>query len=227
MSTYIVGDVHGNTEGLIRALHRHNLTDSDGNRTVSRDSAKIIQIGDMANCVGTSVEDDLHCLTMVMKGTIDYMLLGNHEVGYFDPANSFAGFQFDAKISRVLHEMRDRKILLPAWKYENVLVSHAGIAEGLLPPYQDSLPDVFEKSNSLWDEARYNHEWFSAVGTARYGHHSKGGILWCDFDEEFEPTMFPQIVGHTIGRVRMKDNALCIDVGSKEPDSEPFILELI
>jgi len=40
--------------------------------------------------------------------------------------------------------------------------------------------------------------WFYGVGHARGGNLKAGGIVWCDFDHEFQPIDdLRQIVGHT------------------------------
>jgi hypothetical protein len=84
----------------------------------------------------------------------------------------------------------------------------------------------FEAIERNWAARNFGHSWFSSIGFSRGGNSQAGGILWCDFDNEFVPTEFPQICGHTVGGVRMKGNSLCIDVGSKDQDTEPFILSL-
>jgi hypothetical protein len=228
MATYIVSDVHGNIEGLTRALRNEGLIDSSGKRTMKAEV--LLQIGDMANCVASSVEGDIACLDMVSE-VFDFMLLGNHEVPYFDPQNMFSGFKGNEMVGEQLHALKDAGKLRIAYMHsvggdsEPILVTHAGITAELLPRPM-SCEEIFKKLDSEWSKANYNHEWFSAVGQSRGGAHRTGGILWCDFDREFLTTTFPQIVGHTIGGVRMDGNALCIDVGSKNPEVTPFVLKV-
>lgn len=222
-SIFVISDCHGNYDGLIRALQRKKIIDKHGNRQLSR-KHKLISIGDLANCVGDSIEGDKACLNMVGP-IIDIFLIGNHEIPYFDPANKFWGFVWDKEINDSIQTMARSDLIGSAVLAGNTLISHAGFSKSMMSVKMDA-KEVFEILDDHWNNKNYSYSGFSNIGRARGGNSHSGGILWCDFENEFAPTHFPQIVGHTPKYVRMKANALCIDVGAKDQETEPFILEV-
>jgi hypothetical protein len=223
MKFYIISDCHGNIDGLVRALEKKNLF-KNGHRQLSN-RHKIISIGDLANCVSNSIGGDLECLNLVGE-VIDIMLIGNHEIPYLDQTNSFNGFAWDASIHHKIQTLMNEDFIGASVQVGNTLISHAGISQSILSVDMNvsEIHDVIEEN---WEARNFRHSWFSSIGHSRGGMNHVGGILWCDFDNEFVPTKFPQIVGHTPKFVRMRDNALCIDVGAKDQETEPFILELV
>ena len=222
MKFYIISDCHGNIDGLIRALEKKNLF-KNGHRQLSH-KHKIIQIGDLANCVDDSIGGDLECLNLVGE-VIDTMLIGNHEIPYLDPANTFWGFEWDATIHHKIQTLLSEDLIGASVLVGNTLISHAGISAHFTTE-KLTAEQLHNKTEDHWRTKNYGFSLFSSIGHTRGGKQRTGGILWCDFDNEFMPTKFPQIVGHTPKYVRMKDNALCIDVGAKDQETEPFILEL-
>lgn len=209
---YIVSDVHGNRNALMKALFSAGLFDNHG---IKDPRAYIVQIGDLANCVRTSIEDDLSCLDMVGK-EIDLMLVGNHEIPYFDPDNYFSGFRFDSNISQTLWAHYANGHLVPSFVHGDTLVTHAGITLSQLNfGTGTTAREVSAKLHEEWTNKNFKHYLFSDCGRVRHGRSAVGGVLWCDFNLEFEPTEFPQIIGHTPGILRQKGNALCIDTGAK------------
>jgi len=228
---YIVSDVHGDYEGLQKALYRANLFDNHG---LKDPNAFILQIGDLANCVRDSIEDDMRCLSMVGK-EIDMMLVGNHEIPYFDATNTFSGFFFNKDISNTLHGLFDAGLLQPSYLYQplhrpsdaDVLISHAGVTQSQLTlSTGTSAREVSIMLRDQWAERTFGHWLFRDCGRARYGQDKIGGMLWCDLDKEFEPTDFPQIVGHTSGTLRTKGNAICIDT-QRQNEGIPTVLKVI
>jgi hypothetical protein len=221
---YVISDTHGNYDGLIKALRKHKIIDKHGNRQLAR-KHKLISIGDLANCVGESVEGDRKCLSLIPE-VIDYMIIGNHEMGYIDPATKFHGFVWDNVIvHQILGLLNDGKII-PAYMH-GALISHAGLSKQMLP-VDMSMQDAYSTIWREWEDKNYSHSWFSSIGRCRGGRDNCGGIIWCDFHDEFRPTSFPQIVGHSSkgGNVKMIGNTVCIDVGAKDLDTKPFILEV-
>jgi len=184
----------------------------------------VISIGDLANCVDNSFQGDMDCLNLV-GDVIDTLLIGNHEMPYIDSTNSFSGFKHFPEIQEKINSLMDEDLIGPAVIVGNTLISHSGISRHFLSE-NDNAEYAFSRIEDHWNAKNWNYSWFSAVGYARFGRNPVGGMIWCDFDQEFFPTRFPQIVGHTPKYVRMKDNALCIDVGAKDQHTEPFILEL-
>lgn len=222
-SIFVISDCHGNYDGLLRALERKKIIDKHGNRQLAR-KHKVISIGDLANCVGDSVAGDIACIDLVGE-VIDIYLMGNHEIPYLDPANKFWGFVWDNVIHHKLQFLNNEGFIGPAVLAGQTLISHAGFSKNMMSVKMSAL-ETFEILDEHWNNKNYSYSGFSNIGRARGGMAHSGGILWCDFDSEFVPTKFPQIVGHTPKHVRMKGNALCIDVGAKDQETEPFILEV-
>ncbi len=224
MKMWLISDCHGNIEGLHRAMIRKGLIDNHGNRQEPRKN-QIWSIGDLANCVEDSFIGDIACLDTV-GNIIDGLIVGNHEMPYLDEGNSFSGFRNFPEIRHKISSLMSADLIHPAIHWDNTLISHAGLSAQLLSR-EDNAEYAMARIEDHWDSRNFNYSWFSSVGYARGGRASIGGIFWCDFEQEFLPTRFPQIVGHTPKYVRVKGNALCIDVGAKDQTTEPFILELV
>lgn len=223
MSLYIISDCHGNYDGLMRALRDKKIVDKNGNRQLARKN-KIFSIGDLANCVADSKAGDKACLDLVGP-VIDGMVLGNHEVPYFDPANMFNGFWAYESVAKRLNNLMDNGLIHGSILKDRTLITHAGVSKSLLS-YNMTVIEVHGNISEHFEARNWNASWFASIGYARGGRNHCGGTLWCDFEREFRNTKFPQIVGHTPKYVRMKGNAICIDVGAKDQETEPFILEV-
>lgn len=225
MKIYLISDCHGNISGLMRALEKHKIIDSKGNRQLAR-KHQVFSIGDLANCVEDSWIGDIACLDMV-GNIIDGMVLGNHELPYLDPSNSFGGFKWHEGIAAKMNQLMAEDLIGAAILHDRTLISHAGVSKHfIVHEDQDNAKYWFEKLEDQWNARNFDYGLFSSVGWHRGGRDKVGGIFWCDFDHEFVPTSFPQIVGHTPRCVRFLKNSLCIDVGAKDQETEPFILEV-
>jgi hypothetical protein len=230
---YVVSDVHGDYTGLTIALESAGLIiDKPGRGLVKKRGEFVLQIGDLANCVYDSIESDLKCLDKVGSDNwIDAMLIGNHEIPYFDPGSPFAGFHFNARVNEKLWELYDNGLLLASMvsnlgRDKPALISHAGISQKQLNlGTGTTAQEVYSKLEQEWFGKNFSHYLFRDCGRARYGPNEIGGVLWCDFDKEFEPTDFPQIVGHTSGVLRSKGNALCIDT-QRTNNGVPTVIKL-
>lgn len=223
MKMFLISDCHGNIDGLMRALVKHRLFDNHGNRQEPRKN-KIFLIGDAANCVKDSWMGDIAILDMV-GDTIDGMIMGNHEIPYVDSRNFFSGFSDNPDVRERIHELMDNDVIGSALIFDKTLITHAGYSAQFCLP-DDDANSVFQRLEDHWQNRDFSYSPFFSVGWTRGGRDRIGGIFWCDFEQEFIPTSFPQIMGHTPRCVRQKGNALCIDVGAKDQNTEPFILEL-
>lgn len=224
MKTYLISDCHGNIAGLMRALEKHRIIDKHGNRRLEK-RHQVISIGDLANCVDDSFSGDLECLNLV-GNIIDTMIVGNHEIPYLDDRNYFSGFHFYTEIHDKIHSLLNEDLIGAAVLHDKTLITHAGLSKRIMSIPMSS-KECFDSIEDHWKNQDFRFSWFSSVGYARGGRNNCGGILWCDFENEFTPTKFPQICGHTPRGVRTKGNSLCIDVGAKDQEAEPFILCLV
>ncbi len=86
---------------------------------------------------------------------------------------------------------------------DDILLTHAGLDRRLLPPICATNEIIFkyldENDNDARTKLKINEpHWFYGAGRARGGRNKCGGIVWCDFNEEFQPIdELRQIVGHT------------------------------
>jgi hypothetical protein len=114
------------------------------------------------------------------------------------------------------------------------LLSHAGINKKLWPVFygnnadQEAKNKLIEKSIEVFENFRADPEnGFFWVSKSRGGRHPYGGVIWQDWDEEFEDSLpYPQVVGHTYSEEpRQKGSSWCIDCAQSyyaiiEPSSE-------
>lgn len=212
MRTLIVGDCHGNL-GILREL----LTTAGvlGPRGGRRRGWRVVQIGDLCNCVVDSIDGDLECLDAAPE-LIDVYLVGNHEHPYFG-GPPFFGFWRHEQVRRELLRLADAGLIRAAHEVGGVLVSHAGLVASVDIGWEPSTASSWaEQINALW-EREPTHEVFSSIGESRGGWNRYGGLLWSDWSEP-KYAGVSQIVGHTVGeRVRWQRHgetfSLCIDLG--------------
>lgn len=217
--TFIISDVHGDYQNLLKALRNAGIIDKHGNRQLAR-RHRLYSIGDLANCSGDTFPGDFACLSLV--GTvIDAMVIGNHEIQYFDPENTWTNFYYFEKLSEILHHLNDTHRIWPALSINGYLVSHAGVHKKLGFPDAKS---VVGKASYEWVDKNYHHWLFSSCGYARGGRSPFGGLVWCDWKKEFQSD-FPQIVGHSSGKtIRINNGSMCIDTG--KGSKLPTIIEI-
>jgi hypothetical protein len=188
---FVVGDVHGNYELVVGLLLKAGILENHGRLGVlRRSSVKVVQIGDLANCVGESRDDDLYCLTNARRW-FDLVLVGNHEHPYFG-GPKFSGFFPFPEIREPLLRLERQGFVRPTFRVGNILVTHAGVGT------QWDMPSATSAQARLVSAWRNDpaSPMFSSIGAARGGWSSTGGVLWADRGEPKEPR-FDQIVGHT------------------------------
>ena len=136
-------------------------------------------------------------------------MFGNHDVHYlFDaPTTWCSGFEMwkYKAIDDVLSKDRGTIQEKFYWSIvvDDILLTHAGLDNRLLSPVCDTNERIFTYLDQGDVEARIKLKtndlhWFYQVGRSRGGRARTGGIVWCDFDHEFQPIEdLRQIVGHT------------------------------
>jgi len=152
--------------------------------------------------------------------------LGNHDVSYIyenkDRSDKrisktlkyFCSGFTTSKAKKFRHQFFDRglkddffiKHFKLAHRSQGWTFSHAGIMPDHFPYGYDIdrlvnelLPDVWKNFRNL----EYNHNWLlSGAGYCRGGMHKVGGVLWCDWRQEFRAseTVGRQVMGHTVTR---------------------------
>ena len=140
-------------------------------------------------------------------------IIGNHDCHYLWSNHRLkcSGYT-DYKDTLIFEALGDDflavrdKLLWYLW-IDDFLVTHAGLHYSYLPPsivIGDFTKDNIDKW--LQSEVEKNNivmasgfqTWFTAAGYARGGNAKYGGLVWCDFDVEFEPIAgLSQLLGHT------------------------------
>ena len=181
------------------------------------------------------------------KATADYLLkyldtrnshtcFGNHDVHYLFNSDvaKCSGYE-DRKYFAIDDVIgRYRKSVQDYFKWyfviDDYLCTHAGIHPNYIPSTAKNNDDIINYIDSECERATLaartnDYHWFFKAGRARGGFARYGGIVWLDFDNEFEPIEdLKQIVGHTFRRSRgieqhhtegfsdlTEANNLCID----------------
>ena len=167
----------------------------------------------------------------------NYTLFGNHDIHYLYYNNSAMCSGYEEWKYRTIDEVlgKDRGTVRNKFHWfivlDDILLTHAGLDTRLLPPQIKTNTDIFnyldEQSKQASSKLLSNDlHWFYQVGRSRGGMNKAGGIVWCDFDYEFQPIDdLRQIVGHTsqweTGRAKQHNsegyinitdaNNICID----------------
>ena len=139
----------------------------------------------------------------------NYTLFGNHDLHYLfnSPTSWCSGYEqwkydaIDTVIGKVRGDIQDKF----HWSVvvDDILLTHAGLDRRLLPPICATNEVIFkyldENNNDARTKLKINEpHWFYGAGYSRGGRNKCGGIVWCDFNEEFQPIDdLRQIVGHT------------------------------
>lgn len=164
-----------------------------------------------------------------MEDPMFTFLLGNHDLPYLFPGRIYCpGYEIDKAVvfRRVLDTEAFLKVAkLAHWIDGTTLVTHAGLSLQMLPPdlETDALPVWLDREiQTAWEDLRDSdgspRHWIWRAGYSRLGNQPVGGILWCDFEDEFEPVPgLSQVFGHTPGcevRVRSEPDGtvnICAD----------------
>lgn len=185
--TFVVPDLHGRwalAAGLLDAACVP--ADPVWRR---REKVTVVQLGDLANCVGRDRDADLAILERAQHW-FDVVLCGNHEHPYFG-GTAFSGFAWFAEVEAAIKRLDWQ----PCHLIGNTLLTHAGLT-----------PDWNRRTargadgwlRARWQESRASGP-FNRVGRARSGGASWmpacGGVLWSDWSEP--RATINQVHGHT------------------------------
>ena len=210
LPVFVIPDIHGNLDALTHLLTAQGILDQEYKNCIT------VQLGDLANCVRESEEDDLACLETVGKW-IDVYLVGNHEYGHITGRRGFSGFFNFPSVGKKVRELDPQ----PCYEAYGWFLSHAGlskdVAESMSFEPGDDVEVICAMIGDMWD-ADYSHDLFSSIGRARGGWQEQGGILWSDYREPH--VKIKQVYGHTPGKEIRYNHPIeelrteyCIDLG--------------
>lgn len=140
-----------------------------------------------------------------------HTLIGNHDLHYFYPSKYTicSGYTNDKRdcIDEMLGPLKNHLAKKFKWyiQIDDFLCTHAGVSSVHFFPYLkvNKISDWLDNEGHVANLRLQTGEphWFYEAGKARSGKLNKGGIVWLDFDTEFEPIEeLKQIVGHTYGK---------------------------
>jgi len=204
---FFIGDIHGRFELLRSAIN-----------VAQKQNGVLICVGDFLDSYDRNSLDQMECLDLVSENDNVEAIPGNHCISYLGQNfPSCSGHSFSTK-TILNSQMRSRKgdylsflrELPHAFLIENpvcnpILVTHAGLSADFLAARQKGI-DLFRKSvaqeklspQNVFDAMDSFGHSLLAVGKARGGLSSNGGIFWSDLRKEFDhiPNL-PQVFGHT------------------------------
>jgi hypothetical protein len=138
-------------------------------------------------------------------------LMGNHDLHYlYHNATTICSGYERGKDLLITEFFTD--VLMPTFRsrfrwyvwIDDFLCTHAGLSPIHLPPAQNldekSLSEFLNREIARAEDALIGGErfWLYGAGSVRGGRQNRGGIVWLDFNHEFEPIEgLKQIVGHT------------------------------
>jgi len=228
----VVGDIHGELDGLLEILLYAGLMDS--NACWSGHGRVLVQLGDVVDRGPSGLESyDLLAKLQreaILSGGRVVRLLGNHEFEILK-GNFYLTNILPAKVAqfrqRLIEDIFAGRIKA-AYAAKGYLFTHAG----LTGPIQDAVSketggkaDVQEFAsiiNKLLVKAvetgNYSHPIFN-IGRSRGGRNKYGGIFWGDMRELFECDSsyhIKQVIGHTpVQKITFSHNRrlIAVDVG--------------
>ena len=216
----VVGDIHGELEGLTEILENAGLIDDGGAWT--GEDAILIQTGDVVDR-GPSSREALHFLGRLQKeaaiaGGEVVRLCGNHELMLLQGYYGYASYEHPGSLASELKEEIAKGNVLASFTDGTRLYTHAGLRSAVretivgdikkghsgLGPETSGLLLLSDRINAIFRKAvrggfKEQHPIFY-VGRDRGGRDPVGGIFWCDFSSitpSEEAYIIPQVFGHT------------------------------
>jgi hypothetical protein len=214
----IVGDIHGELEGLKEILANAGIIDPDHNWSGKGDV--LVQTGDVIDRGPNSREAvgflrKLQSHAPLSKGEV-VRLCGNHELMLLQGHLGYANFDDPESLALELREEIARGDIRASYTDGNWLYTHAGLRSAIREKLVDEiraekprtrkidLTKLSEHVNRIFRDlvAKDNLETHPIfhVGPDRGGDDPVGGIFWCDFSSispSEEAWHIPQMFGHT------------------------------
>ncbi len=216
----VVGDIHGELEGLKEILNHAGLIDSHG--TWSGGDSQLIQTGDVIDRGLYSLEC-IDLLRQLQKEAIGdggkvIRLCGNHELMLIHGDFRYVNFNEPNTLVNELKVEIAQGNVLASYSDGERLYTHAGlrsaireslVAEMMLEKQSSNISDIdlfylSDHINNIFrgcvESGDLDQHPIFYVGFERGGDVPVGGIFWCDFSKispSMEAWKIPQIFGHT------------------------------
>lgn len=216
----VVGDVHGELEGLIEVLGNAELIDGDGSWTGG--DGILIQTGDVVDRGPRSLESFRFLAKLqkeaVLAGGKVVRLCGNHELMLLQGYYEYANYEDPEAFADELKDEIVRGDVTASYTDGARLYTHAGLRSAVrsaiagrarvreprdgndtidLFPLSDMINGIFR--DAVGNDFLERHPIFH-VGADRGGDDPVGGIFWCDWtsiSRSEEAYKIRQVFGHT------------------------------
>lgn len=201
MKTVIIGDVHGRS---VWKLMVHQESDAD----------RVIFVGDYFDSFDIPGIEQIHNFKEIIEykktsGKEVVMLIGNHDYHYFPEVGycNMEGYQHRMATSISYEINENRKHLQMAYKFDNVLCTHAGVTKTFMNSvfgnYGWKLENVVEDLNELFKHKprSFNFDDSYAYFTDGYGDNVWQSPIWVRprslQRDGLDKKSLIQVVGHT------------------------------
>lgn len=155
-------------------------------------------------------------------------LFGNHDLHYFSDNLSTYCSGYSPHRKKIIREIlgNDFENIKNRFQWhifvDDYLCTHAGLHPAFVPDEtktHEQMDDWLKKEGADATKALFKNKdhWFYRAGYARGGEMPFGGVVWLDYDDEFQPIEgINQIFGHTHRRTKqigINRSNYCIDTG--------------
>jgi len=186
MSKYLfIGDIHGDLK-LVQFLL--------GNFS----QYQLCFVGDIMDSFKFTPRDQVECMRLILSSDCG-LIRGNHEESYLYQHMRASGWnpETDYLLQPYYDAIKARSKYFLYLKDHQLLVTHAGLSKGLWDNVGLTL-DKVEETLTTWSSTPVESpiHW---IGQSRGGRRPCSGILWCDYNLDFEPVEgLKQVFGHTL-----------------------------
>jgi len=186
MSKYLfIGDIHGDLK-LVNFLL--------GNFS----QYQLCFVGDIVDSLTFSPKDQVTCMQKILNSS-SILLRGNHDEGYLFSQMRCSGWRSETEyLLKPFHDaIKAKSKYFLYLKEHSLLVTHAGLSK-VLWDYVGLTMETLEETLTRWTVTPSSSPLYW-IGRSRGGRHSVSGLLWCDYNTDFEPIDgLKQVFGHTI-----------------------------
>lgn len=221
--TFVIGDVHGHLDRLVRLLHKAGFIDANGDPTAQANIVRVVQLGDLGHYGFDSKDNDLATWRAVQKYDWFHVLMGNHDMCVFDvDRHGFRGYDYPHAETVELMRAKGLSFATAANGY---LLTHAGLHPAYVPLSKEAAAEgLVDRAkfmaaliNLTCQGADFTVPVRDDIASYRGGLATQGGVLWRDVREALSD--IPQVFGHTRAHnVRRIADSWCVDIAEKDSD---------
>jgi len=198
----------------------HQESDKANKIIKKEDADEVVILGDFFDSFQKNSESDTektcNFLLECFQTEKMFVLWGNHDLHYFHPSRHTicSGYSSirQTSINTLLYPIKNYLSKKFKWyiQIDDFICTHAGLSSFHFYPNLN-LEKISEWLDQEAETATIklqinDSHWFYGAGKTRRGKLEKGGIVWLDFNYEFEPINgLKQIMGHTFEKIIRPD----------------------